>query len=213
MSAVSVRALGPTEWRRRLWHVAPGLLPLLLWLVPHRDPLGPAALVAIPAVALAVGGLIYARYRQIARPADGERLPATAGYALSVLVPILLFPGDIEIGLTVLAVLAFGDGSATAGGLLLGGSRLPWNSQKTWAGLACFLLVGVPAAALIHWGESAFNPHAIPASLPFGVSLVCGAAAALAGAAAESVRSPINDNARVGLAAGLAAGATHLWLV
>lgn len=205
--------LNATELRRRVWHVAPGFLPVLLWLVPHRDPLAMPGRIAVPAMAAAAALHVYLGYRRIARPGDRERVAAVAGYAGSVAACLLLFPGDIEIGLTVLAVLAFGDGCATAGGLLLGGPRLPWNRAKTWSGLACFLLAGIPAAALLHWAESAFNAASVPASIPFGVSLVCGAGAALAGAAAESVPSRINDNVRVGLAAAVAAALLHVLLV
>jgi dolichol kinase len=209
------RLLDPAELRRRVWHIAPGLLPVLLWVVPHRDPLGPTAQAAIFAVALALGGLVFLRYRLIARPCAGvaERAPATAGYVGSVLLPILLFPGDIEIGLTTLAVLAFGDGAATTAGLLLGGRPLPWNRDKSWTGFAAFLLAAVPAATLAHWGESAFNPLSRPASVPLELSFLCGLAAATAGALAESMPLSGNDNGRVGLAAAIAAAAAHFSLV
>lgn len=212
-AALGIRPLPRTELRRRLWHSAPGLLPALLWLVPHRDPLGLPARVAILTIAMATAAAILVRYRRIARSGDAERLPAVIGYAASVLAAILLFPGDIEIGLTVLAVLAFGDGSATTGGMIFGGPALPWNPRKTWTGFTCFLFVGGSAAAFFHWAESAFNPVAVPASVPFGVSLACGVGAAFAGALAESVPSRVNDNIRVGLAAAVTAAALHLSFV
>lgn len=208
-----LRRLSPAELRRRLWHVAPGFLPALLWLVPHRDPIGMPARLSILAIAFASGATIFLGYRRIARPDDRERLPAVAGYALSVLLTLLVFPGDIEIGLAVLAVLAFGDGMATAGGLLLGGPSLPWNPRKTWAGLACFLVAGGSAAAFVHWAERAFNPASVPADVPATVSLACGIATALVGALVESVPSRINDNIRVGFAAAVTAAAVHLPLV
>lgn len=214
-TAAIIRPFGANELRRRFWHIAPGFLPLLLWAVPHRDPLGPAARVAILGIAAALGSLVYVRYRRIARPTAGvaERLPATAGYVGSVLLPILFFPGDIEIGLVTLAVLAFGDGAATTAGLLLGGQPLPWNRRKSWTGFAAFLLAAVPIATLAHWGESAFNPLSRPASVPIELSFLCALAAALAGALAESLPLSGNDNARVGLAAALAAAAAHFSLV
>lgn len=208
-----LRRLPPAELRRRLWHVAPGFLPALLWVVPHRDPIGMPARLAILAIACGTAAAIFYGYRRIARPGDGERLPAVAGYAGSVLLTLLAFPGDIEIGLTVLAVLAFGDGTATAGGLLLGGPSLPWNPRKTWAGLTCFLVAGGSAAAFLHWAERTFNPASVPASVPLGVSLACGIASALVGAIVESVPSRVNDNIRVGFAAAVTAAAVHLPLV
>jgi len=211
--SIRVRPLGQTELRRRLWHMSPGLLPAVLWVIPHRDPLGAPARLLILLVVAAVAAAVFRSYRRIARPGDAERLPAVAGYAASVLLTILLFPGDVEIGLAVLAVLAFGDGSATAAGLALGGRRLPWNPAKTWTGLAAFALAGGTAAAFFHWAEPAFNPASVPAAIPPQVSLAVGFGAALAGAAAESVRSRVNDNVRVGLAASLTAALLHLLLV
>ena len=208
-----IRPLGATELRRRLWHSAPGLLPVLLWLIPHRDPLGPLGRSVALLLAAGLGLTVFLGYRKIARPGDAERLPAVAGYAGSVLLAVLLFPADIEIALVVLAVLAFGDGSATAGGLSLISPPLPWNRRKSWAGFACFLLGGAPAAAFVHWAESAFSPQSVPASIPPAVSLLVGGGAALAGAVAESVPSRVNDNVRVGLAAAVTAAVLHLTLV
>src|ERR1700736_2834528 len=34
-----VERLGPAEIRRRLWHMLPGVLPVLFWLLPHTHPL------------------------------------------------------------------------------------------------------------------------------------------------------------------------------
>ena len=211
--AVRIRPLGATELRRRVWHSAPGLLPALLWLVPHRDPLGPLGRSIALLLAAGLGLAVYLGYRRIARPGDAERLPAVAGYAGSVLLAVLLFPGDVEIALVVLAVLAFGDGSATAGGLSFASPPLPWNRRKSWAGFACFLLGGAPAAAFVHWAEAAFNPQSDPASVPAAVSVLVGGGAALAGAVAESVASRVNDNVRVGMAAAIAAALLHLTLV
>jgi len=193
--------------------MTPGLLPPLLWVIPHRDPLGTPARLAILLLAAGIAAAIFRSYRQIARPGDAERLPAVAGYAGSVLLAILLFPGDVEIGLAVLAVLAFGDGTATAAGLALGGRPLPWNPDKTWTGLAAFALAGGTAAAFLHWAEPAFNPASTPAEIPPQLSLVVGFGAAVAGAAAESVQSRVNDNVRVGMAAAVAAALLHLTLV
>ena len=161
-----------------------------------------------------LAGWAYVRYRRIARLGDGERLAAILGYAGSVLVMLLAFPAQAELGLTVLAVLAFGDGSATLGGLLLGGPRLPWNPKKTWAGLASFLVIGAPLASVIYWGETHFNTEALPpGGVPFTIALACGGAATLCAAIVESIPSRINDNIRVGLTAAATVVAAHAALV
>ena len=164
-------------------------------------------------VGLAIG--IFLGYQRIRRQGEqNQRLSAVAGYAASVLLTLIAFPSDAEIGLTVLALLAFGDGSATLGGLLIGGPKLPWNREKTVAGLVCFLLVGGAMSSLIYWGETAMNPESlnIPPT-PFGVALLCGGTATLVAAFVESIPSRINDNIRVGVAAAVTAAAAHGLLV
>ena len=96
---------------------------------------------------------------------------------------------------------------------MIGGATLPWNPRKSWAGLVCFLGFGGTVASLFHWAEPAFNAASIPGTIPLGVSLVCGFGAAFAGAIVESLDSRVNDNIRVGLAAGVAAAGLHLLLV
>jgi dolichol kinase len=194
--------------------MAPGLLPPLLWFVPHRDPLSPTLQAILFGLGVALGAHVYWRYQHIRRPEDTERAAAVLGYALSVLGMLAAFPGQPQLGLAVLAVLAFGDGSATLGGKLLGGPTLPWNREKTWSGLACFLLFGTLTAATFYWGEPWFNPEALEhRHVGFDTSLLCAAFATSAAALAESVRSRVNDNVRVGFVAAVAVTLAHAVLV
>lgn len=205
--------LSPREVRRRIWHTAPGFLPMGLWLVPHRDPLSPIlqAILVLFVAAFGINALV--RYRRIARPEDQQRLSAVLGYTGGIMVPLLLLPGDVEIALAFLALIAFGDGFATLGGLLLRGPRLPWNPEKTWSGLCCFLLAGVPMASLVYWGETAFNPESHPDYLSFATALLVVGPAVLIAAFAESLRSRLNDNVRIALAGVATLIVMHAWLV
>lgn len=215
-SFVSSRTFTPlssTELRRRAWHIAPGLLPAVLWFIPHADPLRTFGWAILLVLTTGFGIHAYIRYRQIARPGDQERLGAVLGYSGSVLACLVVFPGDIEIALTVLAIIAFGDGWATAGGLLIGGRPLPWNPRKTWAGLVCFLAGATPIATLVYWGETAFNPASTPQSVdPFEALVIAGTAVAVAGIA-ESIPSRVNDNIRVGLTAAVVVSLLHGLLI
>lgn len=186
--------LGPRELKRRLWHMTPGLLPFVLWVLPHSDPLTPGWLLylAMNCVALAVAGCYWGR--NLSRPGERNLLCSSIGYSMLVMLAVLLFPGQLEIGMAVFAIIAFGDGSATLGGLLLKGPTLPWNHEKTWAGSLCFLLGGVPMAALYYWGEA--RP-----GVSWDVALLCAGTAAVVSAIAESVSCRINDNIRVGITA------------
>jgi dolichol kinase len=192
-----------SELRRRLCHMAPGLLPFLLWPYSHRDPISPTLYYIVLGLTAALATGVFTQYRRIERIGEqNQRYPAIAGYAASVLVTILLFPGQLELGLTVLAILAFGDGSATFGGILIGGPRLPWNPEKSVSGFLCFLLVGIPMSAVTYWGE-ANNLEALKQSVPVTIPLsfvIAGAATVFAGVV-ESLPSKINDNIRVGITA------------
>lgn len=201
--------LGENELKRRLWHMSPGLLPFLLWPIPHADPISPTLRGIMVTIIVGLGIAIFVQFRRIARNGEySDRLAAVAGYAGSVLLMLLLFPNQAELGLTVLAVLAFGDGSATLGGKLLGGPKLPWNDEKTISGFACFVLVGVPMASIIYWGET-HNLEAQGPPASWVTALICGGAAAIAAAIVESLPSVINDNIRVGVTAAVVVVAAH----
>ena len=104
------------------------------------------------------------------------------------------WPDLAQLGLATLAIISFGDGFATVGGLLLPGPRLPWNKQKSWAGFLCFLTFAVPWSAMVYWGES--RP-----AVSFSMALFVGGTATLFAAICESIKSGIDDNIRVGAAA------------
>ena len=81
-------------------------------------------------------------------------------------------------------------------GLALGGPRLPWNREKTWSGLAAFVLFGTAASAwIIRWVQQGAT-----GSLSFLVigCLVATTAAALA----ESLDTDVDDNILVPLVGG-----------
>ncbi len=117
-------------------------------------------------------------------------------YPATVLLLILLFRERLEIAAAAWAWLAFGDGIATVAGILLGRvtGPLPWNREKSWAGLLGFLLAGVPAGIVLWcWtrGE-ACPPDALVPLLVVGVAV----------AILESLPLGIDDNLVVGLAGG-----------
>ncbi|MBM82024.1 MAG: hypothetical protein CMJ78_15745 [Planctomycetaceae bacterium] len=200
------RRLGDSEFRRRIWHMAPGLLPIASWAYPHKDPLSPTFKWIAVGIIVGLATTLLARYRTVQREDERNGIGAVAGYAFSVLLTLLLFPSHAELGMAVLVVLAFGDGSATLGGLYFAGPKLPWNGIKSWSGTACFVLVGGPLASLAYLAES--QPKA-----DWQVALSCGMAAALAAAIVESLPVKLNDNIRVGVTSAVVLVAMHAWLV
>lgn len=187
-------SLSLNERRRRLWHMLPGFLPLSWWVLPHSTPLSFTWQASLCALAIVMSIVTYVFGKSFARPDESRPWGSFVSYVSMVLAPVLLFPSHPEFSATVLAVLAFGDGAAALGGLVLRGPKLPWNQDKSWAGTICFLLGSAPAATLFFWGE--MTP---PQS--WGTALLFAGSAALVGDLVESIPSQINDNIRVGLAA------------
>ncbi len=194
------------EWKRRAWHMSPGLIPIATYIYPHKDPLSPT----FQAIAFGVMGLVTSallwRYQTIKRSESDLPMSAVFGYAWSVVLMFVLFPAHAELGMLVLAVLAFGDGMATTCGLLFRGPSLPWNRGKTWSGFLAFIGFGGGLSSLAYVMEAQPAIHWLPA-------LLCGFAAATVAAMAESIPSRINDNVRVGFAASVTAVVVHAAVV
>ena len=190
--------LSRRELRRRMWHMLPGLIPFLLWPIKHSDPLSPTLKLIILAVAAVVAGSIYVKFRYVSRDNSENRSEAVLGYLMSVLGSLLLFPAHPEIGFAVLAVLAFGDGSATFGGLVFPSRSLPWNDDKTVSGMFSFILMGTIMASVIYWGEA--NP-----GVDWRSAFLIAAPTSICAAIAESLPVRLNDNVRVGIVAAIVA--------
>ncbi len=212
--------LGAAEVRRRAHHMLPGLIPLVLWVIPHPHRWIVATSVGAAVVAGAV--VTFVRFHCIKRAEEGQTdcIIAVTSYAGSILATLILFAPRVEVAFLVLGVFAFGDGSATLGGMLFGRRPLPWNKHKTIVGTACFLLIGTPMAAFLYGMETrnlwaAAYPSLACATHPvaFGVALTMAGVTTLAAAIAESLPSRTNDNLRVGITAAVAASVMQIMLV
>lgn len=184
------------EWRRRLVHMSPGLLPFVLVCVPHPDPLPWYTQAVILAVSLGFAFFALKRAGLFLRQDEHGWTKSVVSYLVITLMMFLGFPAQPEMGMAVTIIIAFGDGAATLAGMLSRGRRLPWNSDKSWVGMGAFIVCSIPPAALVYWAE------ARPA-VSSSVALACVVPAALAAALVESVQTQINDNIRVGATAGL----------
>ncbi|MBD3672868.1 MAG: hypothetical protein HUJ26_05015 [Planctomycetaceae bacterium] len=184
----------------------PGLTPFILWPIPHEDPISLLLKLIILTVAVVIAGSIYLKFRHISRDAEENRAEAVLGYALSVLGTLLLFPAHAEIGFMVLAILAFGDGSATFGGLVFPSRSLPWNDDKSVTGLLSFIVMGSLMGTIIYWGEA--NP-----GVTWGTAFAIAIPTAICAAIAESLPVRLNDNVRVGITASVVSPLTHFFVM
>lgn len=191
-----------SEDRRQIVHVAMGGWALLLrWLTwPQAAVLAVAALAFNTLVLPRIGG------RAMYRPADVAR-----GYPLGillypfvVLVLVVTFRQRLDLTAAAWGILAAGDGFATIVGQRVPAHRLPWNREKTVAGLLAFIVCGaVAGSALAIWTA----PHVAPP--PSMALLIIGpVAASLAAAFVETIPVRLDDNISVPLTAGFV-----LWAV
>ncbi len=182
------------EWRRKLVHMLPGLGPFGMWFVYHEDPL-PAWNLLVAAAVVAILTLLAARQpKGVRRGSDENWRRRCLTYAVGPLLALILFPANAEYAGVVVCVLAFGDSSAALGGRWFGRRALPWNPDKTWMGLICFLFAAVPVGSLAYWGEAHPRVGVLAAVL-------CGACAAVPAGLAESLCSRVDDNLRISGAA------------
>ena len=198
--------LGIVEFRRRLLHMLPGLLPCLLWVIPHQDPWGPALINITLMISVSIMTYAVLRARAFARPGEEQWARAIAGYVVPVLGMLFLLPGRSELGLMTLGIMALGDGSAALGGLAWGRRPLPWNRGKTWMGIICFVGVATVMSTLYYWLEA--RP-----GVPFGVALSIAGVSALMAGIVESLPIRSHDNLRVGTTAALTGLFMHVTLL
>jgi uncharacterized protein (TIGR00297 family) len=181
---------GFSEIRRQITHILAGAFALLLrWLTVTQ-----AAAVAIAAIIFNL--LVLPRVsRNVFRPGDLERV-AESGvviYPIAVLGLILLFPRRPDIAAASWAILAAGDGLATLVGAHVRSPKLPWNRDKSVAGLVAGAIGAAAAGAfLAHWTSLGMS---VPP--PAWFLYAAPAAAAVAAAFVETVPIRLNDNISV----------------
>lgn len=182
------------EWGRKALHIAMGGFAFLLAYLTWWE----AALCALAALANNVFLLPRLGGRRVFRGA-AARTGQDVGivlYPSSVLALILLFRDRLEVVAAAWAFLAFGDGLATVAGMLFGGrsGRLPWNRDKSWAGLAGFLVGGIPLALVLFAWVAPRPTGALTTAAIVAVGLIM--------ALVESLPLTLNDNLTVPLGAG-----------
>jgi dolichol kinase len=195
---------GYSEMKRKAEHIAPLAFAFLLTIIPK----GTVFLLSILSI---IYGLFVSK-RVVKGTLREHELSkgfslGKAAYGIMIFLLLVLFNRRMYIVAGAWALLALGDGSASIFGTKYGTRKLPWNKDKSWAGLAAFVIVGALACTFFLWyiqatGVVGRTIDAGFADHGFGTLFKIGALTALICAAAESIRQPIDDNILVpGLAA------------
>ncbi len=184
-------ARGFSETPRQLLHMTMGSFALLLRVLPWWQ----AALCAVAALLFNLVALPRLGGRTFYRQADTLRgFPlGILLYPLSVLLLILLFPHRLDIAAAAWGILAVGDGVATLVGSRSRGPRLPWNTDKSWAGTAAFVVGGSAAGVFLAWWTRPAIAPPPALAFVFAAPIV----AAIAAAGVESLAVRLDDNVSV----------------
>ncbi len=191
-----------SEYKRKIIHVGSSLFALLLrWLSFWQ-----AALCAL--AAFLFNWLVLPRIggRNIYRKQDHERgYPiGILLYPLSVLILILLLPAHLYIVAAAWGIMAWGDGFASIVGRKYGTTKLPWNSNRSYAGTIAFMLIGGLAAVFFtYWTWK--QPTEPLLWYVIAIPLL----ATMLAAILETIPAGIDDNITVPIAAGLFMFALH----
>lgn len=188
------RRLPPGETSRKLVHASMGLFALLLPFLTYLQ----AAACALAAFLFnwqILPRLLGHRFRS-AR--EGSNDVGVLLYPLVVLALILVFRHRLELAAFGWGVLAFGDALAGVVGQKWGKRPLPWNTSKSWEGLAGFLLGSLVGGSLLAlWFLAVRAPEARDAaSLLSGFAFWCawGLIPCVLAAVLESLPHGLDDN-------------------
>lgn len=185
-----------TEAKRKLVHVgSSGFALLLRWFTWWQGALcAVAALIFNVLILPRIGG------RNIYRDADHRRgYPiGIILYPISVLIIIFFCYKRLYVAAAAWGIMAWGDGFASIFGMKYGSTKIPWNSNRSYAGSLAFLIFGGAAAVFFTfwvWKTPAqpwiWYAIAIPLIGTFVAALI------------ETIPSGIDDNLTVPVASAL----------
>jgi dolichol kinase len=203
-----------SEMKRKAEHIAPLGFAFTLTIFPKW------LVFALSITAIVYGVFISKRVvkgtLREAEQARGYSIGKTA-YGIMVLILLVLFHTRMYVVAGAWAIMALGDGSASIFGTRWGRKKLPWNSEKSWAGLFGFLIVGTTACAFLLWyiqstGDVGTTIDGVFAAFSAADLVGIAIAATVLCALAETLKIPLDDNILVpGLAGMLLFLITRFW--
>ena len=118
-------------------------------------------------------------------------------YPFSVLVLILLLPHHLYIVGAAWGIMAWGDGMASLVGKKYGTAKIPWNTERSYAGSIAFFIFGSVAAVFFTFWIRKTIPEPL---IWYGIMIPV--LATFLAALIETVPSGLNDNLTVPISAG-----------
>jgi uncharacterized protein (TIGR00297 family) len=191
-----------SELQRKAVHIGSSAFALLLrWLTWWQ-----AALLALGAFIFNYLILPKVGGRKLYRDDDHQRGHAIGIllYPLSVLLLILCMPHHLQIVAAAWGIMAWGDGMASLFGQRYGKTKIPWNSNRSYAGSIAFIIFGSAAAIFFtYWVQKK------PIEPMTWYIVVIPILATILAALIETIPSGLNDNLTVPLSAGFFMLALH----
>ena len=185
-----------SEMKRKVEHIAPLAFAFTLTIFPKP-------IVFLLSILAIVYGLFLSKrvVKGTLREAEVARgfSIGKSAYGIMVLLLLILFHHRMYVVAGAWAIMALGDGSASIFGTKWGSKKLPWNKDKSWAGLIAFIVVGTIACTFFLWYIQATGVIGKTINAGFSADSFrelfrIGAITALICAIAETIRQPIDDN-------------------
>jgi phytol kinase len=195
----------PGQISRKIIHMGTGLFFVLCWPLFPNSPATPYIAALVPLLitiqfVLVGTGILKDESAIESMSRTGERREILRGplyYGVVFVLLTILYWYESPTGIIALMLMSGGDGLADILGRKFGKARLPWNSEKSWAGSQGMFLGGwlFTAGVLAVYVYLGLFPQPLAAYLP-GITLI-----ALAGTIVESLPFKDIDNLTIPLVA------------
>lgn len=153
------RGLVESHLSRKIIHIGTGPLFVLCWILFNNNPINKYLAALVPLLFtlqfLLIGtGVIKDEASVKAMSRSGDRREILRGplfYGIIFVLLTIIYWKNSPIGIIGLMLMCGGDGLADIFGRKWGTQKIPWNSVKSWAGMAGMLLGGWVLSIFVIW--------------------------------------------------------------